>query len=293
MAITLLYSSFNDKNIFHFFALEIKAVWDNIANDPSNYALFLQNFQMGDPIHEWRFDLLKAILPVHTSQDTVPPSVHIVPLKITAWIVDPWSFVKYKPDNHWLAFAQRVKTSLNTIQVKGTHAVFVSRKKSRILFDAETKKPLETIFKDVCTKGDIPHRIVCFDNATLQEQALALADAKVMLSCHGAGNTNVFFLPENGHLIELNFRRHWYCDPVCDEHYFEKIPYTTKCEHGKLTWRPYFHKADYHNMAHLFNKGYTELDMEYANGFLDRNPINVKHIYVNATKVMSQVLALF
>ena len=113
-----------------------------------------------------------------------------------------------------------------------------------------------------------------------------------MISCHGAANTNLIFLPDNGCLMEINFRKHWQCDPVCDDHYNSNISYDRKCN-GKLTYRPYFHKGDYHNLAKFFDKKYVECEIENADIFLDRNPINLKNIYVDADKIINNSVKLF
>jgi hypothetical protein len=211
-------------------------------------------------------------------------------LQIGSWIIDPWTFRDYAPSPHYMNLVEKVKAYYGTINKKGTFAVFVTRKKSRILYDMTTKTNLESIFIDTCSALSLPHKVVCFDDASFEEQAQALSNAKVMLSCHGAGNTNLFLLPDNGHLIEVNFRKHWYCDPVCDNHFHAKIPRSTKCD-GKLTYRPYFHKADYHNMCKLFKKRYTEVQVEDTTEYIDRNPINVKNVYIDSLKVMKTVVA--
>lgn len=287
----LLVSQYDDVNIFHFFAVEINAVWNYLVSrdKDKDICLYLQKYDATSSVHRWRLDVLRAIIPTYTNIDEVSyKQVQILPM--TDWIVNSWTFITYNSSPNYMALARKVKDHYKTSELTGTHAVFVSRNKSRILYDIHTKRRLEDMFTELCNTLSIPHRVVSFDKSTLEDQARALGDAKVMISCHGAANTNIFLLPDNGHLLEINFRRHWYCDPVCDQHFNGNIGYKTKCN-GRLTFRPYFHKADYHNICHLFGKGYTELEVEDASGFLDRNPINVKTIYVDARKVFAELLS--
>ena len=63
----------------------------------------------------------------------------------------------------------------------------------------------------------------------------------------------------------------------------------TKCD-GKLTYRPYFHKADYHNLCYLLGKKYLEIEaIKYDGGFLNKNPISKKNIYIDGEKIIKDV----
>lgn len=299
----LLVSSIVDVNIFHFFALETNAVWKEYiksvqCNNDETYLLFLQDF-VDNGVHHWRKDLLNCILPTFTTIDNLHNYcrknnvciMNMSNLSYSGWIIDPWSFVDYQPNNPFLDFAAHVKKSMGIMEnTVGKYATLVTRKKSRVLYDNLNKTYFEKYFEEFCTSRSIPYKIVCFDECSLKEQAKALADTKVMVSCHGAGNTNVFLLPDNGHLLEINFRKQWHCDPLCDQHFTGNLTPTCKCN-GELTWRPYFHKADYHNLAKFFGKKYTELVMENVEGYIDRNPINVKNVYIDSKYIMQNVLA--
>ena len=283
-------------NIFHFFALETNAIWKIVCNNPNTqYIAFLQNFE-NNGVHKWRKDLLTTFLPTFASTEEFQEYCKqnnsyiksIVNVQYNGWIIDPWTFVKYEPSQESLPFARTVKQSLRIENKLGVYATFVTRRKSRILRDKDTNTLLEPLFEEMCRSYKIPYKVACFDDISFEEQASILADTKVMLSCHGAGNTNVFLLPNNGHLMEINFRKHWFCDPVCDEHFHKHIPYNHKCK-GELTWRPYFHKADYHNLSLFFGKKYTELELSYVDGYIDRNPINVREVFVDAKYILEQV----
>jgi hypothetical protein len=293
--VIILFSSIVDVNIFHFFALEVSAIWNTISKTENNYILYLENYEHNG-VHLWRKALLTCILPTFTCVEEMHKYCReqrlfitdVTNVEYTQWIIDPWKFVEYCPEPSFMKFASIIKHNLGLTQCEGIYATLVTRKKSRILLDNCLQEPFEEYFAQSCRQNNIPFKIVCFDNMSLKEQAVALSDTKVMLSCHGAGNTNVFLLPHNGHLLEINFRKHWYCDPVCEPHFTGQLPSKCKCD-GKLTWRPYFHKADYHNLAKFFGKKYTELEFEFVEGFIDTNPINVKNVYIDSKYIMQHV----
>ena len=56
---------------------------------------------------------------------------------------------------------------------------------------------------------------------------------------------------------------------------------------GQLTFRPYFHKADFHNLCYLLNKRYIEVEAEMYEGFRSRNPISRMKVFVNGNKLVS------
>jgi hypothetical protein len=296
--VTVLFSNIVDVNIFHFFALEVHAVWETIYNHAeTKYIVFLKDYK-DNGVHRWRIDLLNSIVPTFHDIEQLQTYCknntifikHINNLTYQGWVIDPWSFIDYQPSSKFMKLADTVKENMHIPKLPGKYATLVTRTKSRVLYDNTSKINFNQYFAEYCKQKEIPHKIVCFDDISLEQQAIALADTKVMLSCHGAGNTNVFLLPDNGHLMEINFRKHWYCDPVCKEHFEAELPTTCRCN-GKLTWRPYFHKADYHNMSKFFGKKYTELELEYVEGFIDSNPINVRNVYIDSKYIMESVMA--
>lgn len=297
MEYVLLISNLKDVNINHFFALETWVVWDMIVKYKDVSFILILTHVEDNGVHRWRKDLASAMLPTFTSKnemtkyliETTSKIIKVIDLPSKGWMIDAWSFIRYQPSQHYMSFAQCVKDNLQVKAQNGSFATLVTRDKSRVLYDEKTKQPFDVLFAQECSLHNIPFKIVCFDHMTLREQATVLNETKVMLSCHGAANTNVFLLPQNGHLMEINFRKYWYCDPVCQPHFIGTLPYKCKCD-GKLTYRPYFHKADYHNLAHLFGKKYTELPLEDAEGFLDSNPINIKKVFVDADSIMQKVM---
>jgi hypothetical protein len=124
----------------------------------------------------------------------------------------------------------------------------------------------------------------------VEEQYDICSDAALFICGHGAGCTNLIFTPKNCPLIEINFRNHWYCDPVCEDHYNGTISINEKCN-GKLCYREYFHKADYHNLCHLIDKKYLEVEaVEYGGRFLSKNPISKQRIYIDGNQLAHTIL---
>jgi hypothetical protein len=153
---------------------------------------------------------------------------------------------------------------------------------NRYLYDANTELPLQDflLLKDL----KVPLKICSFDTMTPEEQYEFCSKAIIFISAHGAGCTNCIFTPIDCPLIEINLRTHWYCDPVCDDHFYEKISINKKCE-TKLD-KP-FHKADYHNLCSLINKKYFEIEPLYYSGkFMSRNPISKEKIYIDGEKLL-------
>ena len=58
------------------------------------------------------------------------------------------------------------------------------------------------------------------------------------------------------------------------------------CE-GKLTFKPEFHKADYHNLCKLLGKPYREVQcVDYGGGFLNRNPVSRQSLFVDGRSLV-------
>ena len=268
-------STFTDINIFHFFSLEINAI---CKAKPKS--LYLEKY-IDDPVNRWRADFIRALgIEVHTSYIKCDTT-----LEVKGWLFDSWTFVQYLPDKNIMQIPKLVKMNLN-ISDNPTDIVFIKRDKSRILYD------LNNNLLDEVLLTKMPHmKVVNFDNCSFYEQVSILSKARVMISCHGAANTNLIFLPTHAKMIEISFRSHWYCDPICKGHNDGSIDYKTKCNSHGLTYRPYYHKADYHNLAKLCDIEYVEVPLDRAEGYIDDNPINVRKVYVNPQLIIKALIS--
>ena len=295
----LVTSSFTDiDNIFHVFAREICAIARLTGGDPE-CTIVLKSFKPTG-VNYWRRDFLQCLYRggVHVgSAPALPRWWHRYEsrLKVSRsadWVVDPWAFRDYERSDLLCSLAGRVREHYcpGGPSSESRNVVLVERSKDRMLHDHATGEPLSAVLRRALAAANVPFACVCFDSCSLREQVEALRNARIMIAAHGAAITNLMFLPPGGSLFEVNFRRHWYCDPVCHGHRTGAIGYTVNCG-GPLTYRSYFHKADYHNLSQVFGVRYREFEIEDARTFLSNNPISVQTIYVDAGKIIEAVLA--
>ena len=82
----LYISHHKDINIFHFFSLEINAIY---KLKPKH--LFLEHY-IDNPVHRWRRDFIAALgVQVYVSAPT--PNLPQKDLPINGWLYDSWTFV--------------------------------------------------------------------------------------------------------------------------------------------------------------------------------------------------------
>ena len=173
--------------------------------------------------------------------------------------------------------------------MKGKHILLNIRDDQRILYENNSGLKLENFLENNKDKLNAPFIYCNFSKMNPKEQYNVCMNSSVFISAHGAGCTNLIFTPLTTPLIEINCRQHWYCDNVCEKHYNGVLSMNTKCD-GKLTFRPYFHKADYHNLCYLLGKKYSEIEaIKYDGGFLSRNPISKKNIYIDGEKMIKEI----
>ena len=189
---------------------------------------------------------------------------------------------------------------------------FIVREHNRILYDNYEKVNYNknVLVHDILTKEvkklNIPFKTTSFDNKTFEEQADFLKDVKILIACHGASFTNLFLLPKNATIMEVSFRKYWYCDPVCQCHVSGQCPYKKDCHtvsdsrhYNTRTKKLEYHKADYYNLSQLFGIGYKEILIEDANGYFknpndkDYNPINLTNIYIDTNAMLDMIKKLY
>lgn len=287
----LIVSEFYDTNVFQFFCHELNVLWKFLVKNPGEHVLFLKNYNPKNPANVWRLDLFKTLVPTIT--ENPPTDMKQVRLETDEWdymLIDPHKYItKYETCDFYAPLAERIKKSLGVTSAKGEYVLYIKRETSRVLYDHKTKDLFENLFTKFCESKEIPYKVASFDSGvSFREQAELASSAKVIVSVHGAALTNAFLLPAGGHIIEINFRRFWHCDPVCFDHFSGKIKYTAKCA-GKPSWRPFFHKAEFHNMALLFKKRYTEFDIEDAENFQTCVPVYIEKMYVDGDKLLRTV----
>ena len=217
----------------------------------------------------------------------------------------------------FLSLASTIKANLgmNEFTINNTNDYkvgFIVRKNNRILYDHDEKVNhnknvfIHELLSKELKKLNIPFKTTSFDNASFEEQAEFLKDVKILIACHGAAFTNLFLLPKNASIMEVSFRRYWYCDPVCNCHVTEKCPYKKDCHtvsdshhYNKKTKKLDYFKGDYYNLSQLFGIGYKEILIEDASGYFknpgdkDYNPINLTNIYIDTNAMIDKIKQIY
>ena len=272
-------SKIPDNNIFHIL------IFDVLPNYQENYdkiSIYENNIDKNNQCQKWRLFIMQKIYNKKVdyvnfnnfNQINNPP------------LYDCWKFIKFKSSIQLISLINKINSNKN-----GEYILLNQRKPdNRYLHDFNTKLYLQNYLKQKQFK--LPFKFCCFDDMNVQEQYDICSKAAIFISVHNAGCTNLIFTPLNCPLIEINYRKHWYCDPVCDDHLNNKISINKKCN-GKLQYYPEYHKADYHNLCHLLGKKYVEIDpIEYGGTYIDRNPINKKRIYIDGENLVNIVNSL-
>ena len=273
-------SNMNDYNIFHIFAFDIIQYYN-----PNAKIIYINesHIDKNNPCQQWRFFVMNKLYPdikIHFVNDTTyTPGIK------TYGGYDCWQFIKYPIDNHILNIVNKINS-----KSKGQYILLNQRGiNNREIYDNESNLPLQDYL--LKKKFKYPFKYCNFEQMTPIEQYEICSEAAIFITAHGAGCTNSIFTPIECPLIEINLRTHWYCDMVCDDHFFNKIGVNEKCN-GKLNYKNYFHKADYHNLCYLIGKKYTEIiPIKYGGKFTSRNPISKQQIFIdgnNLTKIIDE-----
>lgn len=273
-----LVSTIKDENLFHIFAFDIIKYYDNKYNEVliDSADLDIENSN----IQKWRLFVMKKLYKnVSYSNNVINEN------NISYNGYDCWQFIKYQPCPHMCSIYNIISPKTTNTE---KYILLIQRNKdNRYLYDFNTKLKLEEYLLNQNIK--IPIKICNFDNMSPEEQYEICSNYIIFIAAHGAACTNIIFTPKNTSVIEINFRKHWYCDSVCDDHLYNKISVNEKCN-GLLTYRNYFHKADYHNLCYLLGKKYVEMEaVEYKDGFNNRNPISKKKIYINGEELINHI----
>lgn len=273
----VLTHNYTDNNIFHFF------LWDIVRHyHPSyeNIKIYTHNGQLdkNNPCQKWRFFFLKLLCNDTEYIDTLPKGFK--PSPIITPIYDHMNRIKYPKHQNYSYIYSKI-----TSNYEGEYILLNQRyDDNRTLYDNTTGLLIE---KCLDNKLELPLKVCDFGTMSPQEQYNICSKAKIFISMHGAGCTNLVFTPFKTPLIEISFKTHWYCDPVCDEHFTGKISIHEKGPNCKLCTRPYYHKNDYHNLCYLLDKPYFEINpIRYSEGFKNRNPISKNRIYINSEELI-------
>ena len=322
----IIVSYYNDTtNIYHIFAQEIMKIW-NESKGNLDTIIVLKNY-VNNNINNWRLSLLKSVYKnvyIHTIPNTINnikvssktfTIIDILKDKYNKWLNESFKFIKIPKSQNYIKLATIIKNNINNQKYKnnqkdktneGKYVAFIYRTNNRILYDYKTKELVQTILSRELKKLNIPFKMSNFDNASFKEQAEFLKDVKVMIACHGAAFTNLILLPQNASIMEVSFRKYWYCDPVCECHLSGRCAYKEDCHtvsnsryYNKKSGKLDYHKADYSNLSQLFGIGYKEILIEDANGYFknpgdkDYNPINLSNLYIDTNSMIDKIKKMY
>jgi len=324
----IIISHYNDNtNIYHIFACEIMLIW-NISKFNIKNIIVLKHY-INNNINNWRLSLLKSIYKnvyIHNIPSNINnvstkkfDIINILKKQNYKFLNESFIFMKIPKSSHYIKMANIIKNNiynkLNIKDYKSKYVGFIVRENNRILYDNDEKINhnknvfVHDILSKELKKLNIPFKTTSFDNSTFEEQADFLKNVKILIACHGAAFTNLFLLPKNAIIMEVSFRKYWFCDPVCECHYSGQCSYKTDCQNKNKVINKFkfdlktnkliYHKADYYNLSQLFDIGYKEILIEDANGYFknpkdkDYNPINLTNIYIDTNAIINEIIKLF
>jgi len=270
---TILISTIPDNNIYHIFAFDIIKQYNPFIN-----IIYIndQYIDKSNPCQLWRIFVMKKLYP----NINIQYNNNFKSSCITHQGFNHKDFIKYPIDKH----ISNIVNIINS-KYKGEYILVNQRSiNNRYLYESNTELSIEDYLNTKQFK--YPIKYCNFETISPEEQYNICSKAILFISVHGAGCTNCIFTPIECPLIEINFRNHWYCDPVCDDHFTGKININEKCS-GTLNYHNIFHKADYHNLCYLIDKKYTEIEaVRYGGKFLSINPISKESIYIDGNNLV-------
>ena len=308
----VIISHYNDTgNIFHIFNQEIMKIWQITKGNPSTI-IILKNFE-NNQCNKWRLQLLKQIytkvfekeIPEYIQKDIdTYEIINILQEKYPKWCIIPYKF-NYIPSKQniieYNRLANTIKYNIYGLNYKnpGNKVGFIYRESTRILYDYNIYKKqqknvlVHKLLETKLKKLNIPFKSISFENKTFLEQAEFLKDVKILISCHGAALTNMFLLPPYATVLEISFRKYWFCDPVCKRHISGELDYKEDCN----TPHKLYNKYEFHNLSKVFMKKHKEIMIEDANTYVSTddiyNPINLKNIYIDTDNLVTQITKIY
>ena len=278
----MIISHYNDNaNIFHVLLKEFPVLMQYMKDYKRRDLVLKHTKKSGNGVMDYRKMIYTPFFNVVTYKVDATEAVNLE--KFPYAILNPFKFQPLKKHNDFCDSLCVLKEYYHVANSAAPKVVFSLRKKNRILYDTNTKEPIETLITEKYGKESIAY----FEEMEVIEQLRILQNCKVFCGVHGANLVNLVFSRTDAHIIEVDFKKHWYCDPVCNDHYNGKLQSDQKCD-GKCT-RGCYHKADYHNLSRLCGKIYSSISAAYTEKFNDRNPINVQYVYINFDQLSKNI----
>jgi hypothetical protein len=285
-------TSFKDNNISHILRQEILPLGLIDAAELNKSKLYIVDDKIDrDKLQQkWRAFVLSNIFHqvVYVREDEAGGIADPTRLKKRS-AYDPHTFVNYPPKIEYIRLSEFIKENTGIKAPEQDYVLLNQRPAgNRYLMESDSGLPLEEYLRCALDERGIPFRSCDFSVMTPADQAQLCGGAKIFISAHGAGLSNTLFTPRCCHVLEYNFRKYWNCDPVCDLHFHGVLADDEECA-GELTFKPYFHKADYHNLCRLLDRPYTELEAIRYDGFRGGGPVDRRYLFVDGASLLAEI----
>ena len=284
-----------DINIFHIYQMEILEIQRLLDKGIQIHHLLLTNFDPNLQVHEWRVHILQFLVKniyvnnnhiKHAIVKNAPREVCCLFHPIMLQVHFKWTkyctpvTIQDKPNINMIRFFEYLKQQMS-INCNLKDIIFVNRKNARKVLDLATKQPLENILSKA--------GIVCkyFEDLTANEQCKFISQAKIFISPHGSGLTNMIFTHPNCKNVEISYRKYFFCDPICEKHRNETLLLKEDC----FTKTP-FYKYDYFHQARLLNKQHYEYMADDCLQEMNISHNNNKTMLVNSMNFINFIKTL-
>lgn len=266
-----------DENIFH-------VLYDTIVYYSPYYReihILDQSIDKNSRVQKWRLFFLQKVYPQkkikYVKSTPIKPSLEL------RMGYDHNVFINYPVRQPHFSIVQQVCS-----KEKGEYILFNQRGiDDRYLYESVSGLPLEDFLRK--QSFGRPLKICSFHDMSPEEQYQVCSKALLFISAHGAGCTNIIFTPLDCPLIEISQRTNWFCDPICDDHFYSKIGINEPCAVSMIN-KSQYHKADFHNLCFLIGKNYTEIEpLRYEGVFKARKPIAKQKIFVDGQSLLNTI----
>ena len=200
---------------------------------------------------------------------------------------------------------------------------FLYRSNGKYVYDIKDKekgvpdkKQVHLHIKDKLMSISLGNYFEAYDveHKSIEDIANFVKDKQILISPYWHDLTHLFLLPNNATIIELTYSKHWYCDPVCEEHLSGKKAYGEDCGNRYSTYgnryssrgnvsdnelnpyyniensELYYYKAEYHNLSILCCKNWIEMPIDYGKDYRQYNGkynnAYINELYINTDKLV-------
>jgi len=287
-----LVTRFAEENIAHILRSEIVPLCliEPAVLEDSRFFVIDDKINKQSACQKWRYYLLSCIFSrvnyLSSRQINTVENPVILDTR-TGYVFN--EFIDIPPSRQLMSFTDFLKDKTGTYEPENGYVLLVQRPPGRrSLTEASSGLPLEEYLAEALGKRGIPFKHCDFGTVSPHEQVEICRGASVMVGAHGAGLSNMIFTPRHCSVLEYNFRKYWYCDPVCDQHFSGALAYDEKCD-SALTANRGFHKADFRNLSLLLDRTYKELDVVGFEGYHARNPIGRNFMIVDGQQLVVEI----